>query len=170
MRLRDAAHESVPPRSLPVSARYRTITGTRGGEAEFRILGPLELVDEGRQVELAGGRQRALLALLLLHANEVVSSDRLIDGLWGERPPATASKVLQNAVSQLRRALGDGLIVTRAPGYLLQVEPDAIDAPLRIAGRGRQGGARCRPGRGRCTDPARRPGSLARRTAARVRL
>src|SRR5215212_1054132 len=128
MRLRDAAHESVPPRSLPVSARYRTITGTRGGEAEFRILGPLELVDEGRQVELAGGRQRALLALLLLHANEVVSSDRLIDGLWGERPPATASKVLQNAVSQLRRALGDGLIVTRAPGYLLQVEPDAIDA------------------------------------------
>jgi DNA-binding SARP family transcriptional activator/streptogramin lyase len=95
---------------------------------EFRILGPLELVEEGRQVELAGGRQRALLALLLLHANEVVSSDRLIDGLWGERPPATAPKVLQNAVSQLRRALGDGLIVTRAPGYLLRVEPDAIDA------------------------------------------
>jgi DNA-binding SARP family transcriptional activator len=95
---------------------------------EFRILGPMELVEEGRQVELAGGRQRALLALLLLHANEVVSTDRLIDGLWGERPPATAPKVLQNAVSQLRRALGDGLIVTRAPGYLLRVQPDAIDA------------------------------------------
>jgi predicted ATPase/DNA-binding SARP family transcriptional activator len=95
---------------------------------EFRILGPLELVEDGRRVELSGGRQRTLLALLLLHANEVVSVDRLIDGLWGARPPATAAKVLQNAVSQLRRSLGDNLIVTRAPGYLLQVEPDAIDA------------------------------------------
>lgn len=95
---------------------------------EFRILGPLELVEHGRSVELAGGRQRTLLALLLVHANEVVSSDRLIDGLWGEQPPATAAKVLQNAVSQLRRSLGDSLIVTRAPGYVLRIEPDAIDA------------------------------------------
>jgi DNA-binding SARP family transcriptional activator/DNA-binding beta-propeller fold protein YncE len=95
---------------------------------EFRILGPLELVEDGRPVALAGGRQRMLLALLLLHANEVVSNDRLIDGLWGERPPATATKVLQNAVSQLRRSLGDNLIVTRAPGYLLRVEPEAVDA------------------------------------------
>ena len=95
---------------------------------ELRILGPLELVENGRPVELAGGRQRALLALLLLQANEVVSTDRLIDGLWGEQPPATAPKVLQNAVSQVRRQLGDELIVTRAPGYLLRVEPDAIDA------------------------------------------
>jgi predicted ATPase/DNA-binding SARP family transcriptional activator len=98
------------------------------GRVEFRILGPLELVENGRSVELAGARQRTLLALLLLHANEVVSSDRLIDGLWGERPPATAAKVLQNAVSQLRRSLGDGVVVTRAPGYLLQVDPDAVDA------------------------------------------
>ncbi len=95
---------------------------------EFRILGPLEVLEDGRPVELAGGRQRTLLALLLLHANEVVSNDRLIDGLWGERPPATAAKVLQNAVSHLRRSLGDHLIVTRAPGYLLQVGPEAIDA------------------------------------------
>lgn len=95
---------------------------------EFRILGTLELSEDGRPVELAGGRQRMLLALLLLHANEVVSTDRLIDGLWGERPPATAAKVLQNAVSQLRRALGESLIVTRAPGYMLRVEPAAIDA------------------------------------------
>ncbi len=95
---------------------------------EFRILGPLEVLEDGRPVELAGRRQRAVLALLLLHANEVVSSDRLIDGLWGERPPATAAKVLQNAVSQLRRSLGENVIVTRAPGYLLHVEPDAIDA------------------------------------------
>lgn len=95
---------------------------------EFRILGPFELVEDGHPVEVAGGRQRTLLALLLVHANEVVSTDRLIDGLWGERPPATAPKVLQNAVSQLRRSLGDELIVTRAPGYVLRVDPDAIDA------------------------------------------
>jgi YVTN family beta-propeller protein len=95
---------------------------------EFRILGPFELVEDGRPVEIAGRRQRALLAHLLLHTNEVVSSDRLIDGLWGERPPATAPKVLQNAVSQLRRSLGDELIVTRAPGYVLRVDPNAIDS------------------------------------------
>jgi YVTN family beta-propeller protein len=95
---------------------------------EFRILGPFELVEDGRPVEIAGRRQRALLAHLLLHTNEVVSSDRLIDGLWGERPPATAPKVLQNAVSQLRRSLGDELIVTRAPGYVLRVDPTAIDS------------------------------------------
>jgi DNA-binding SARP family transcriptional activator len=95
---------------------------------EFRILGPLELVENGRQLELAGSRQRKLLAVLLVHAGEVVSTDRLIDGLWGERPPASAGKVLQNAVSQLRRSLGDDLIVTRAPGYALHVEPEAIDA------------------------------------------
>lgn len=61
---------------------------------EFGILGPLELVHDGRQVELAGGRQRKLLALLLVHSGEVVSADRLIDGLWGERAPASAAKVL----------------------------------------------------------------------------
>ena len=99
-----------------------------GGRVEFRILGPLELVEDGRPVEVAGSRQRTVLALLLVQANEVVSTDRLIDGLWGERPPATAPKVLQNAVSQLRRSLGDDLIVTRGRGYLLRVEPDAIDA------------------------------------------
>ncbi|HET8653878.1 MAG TPA: BTAD domain-containing putative transcriptional regulator [Gaiellaceae bacterium] len=95
---------------------------------EFRVLGALEIEENGRPIEVSGRRQRALLALLLLQANEVVSSDRLIDGLWGEQPPATAPKVLQNAVSQVRRQLGDELIVTRAPGYLLRVEPDAIDA------------------------------------------
>jgi DNA-binding SARP family transcriptional activator len=72
---------------------------------EFRILGPLELVEDGRQVALAGGRQRKVLVPLLVHAGEVVSTDRLIDGLWGERPPASAAKVLQNAISQLRRSL-----------------------------------------------------------------
>jgi DNA-binding response OmpR family regulator len=65
---------------------------------EFRILGSLEAVDQGRPLVLGGPRQRALLAILLLHHGEVVSSDRLIDELWGERPPATAAKTLQGYV------------------------------------------------------------------------
>ena len=69
---------------------------------EFRILGPLEALDEGRDVALAGSKRRALLALLLVHANETVSIERLIDELWGESPPATAAKTLQAHVSRLR--------------------------------------------------------------------
>ena len=74
---------------------------------DFRILGPLEVVADGRVVRLNAAKPRALLAILLLHANEPVSSDRLIDDLWAGRPPATAAKVLQTYVSQLRKALGD---------------------------------------------------------------
>ena len=79
---------------------------------EFRILGPLEVLDEGRVVALGGSKQRALLALLLLHANQTLTPDRLIDELWGERPPATAAKTLQAHVSRLRKALAadDGAV------------------------------------------------------------
>ena len=73
---------------------------------EFGILGPLELSDEDGIVEVGGSKQRALLAILLLHANTVVSSDRLIDELWGEAPPASRRTALQVRVSQLRKALG----------------------------------------------------------------
>ena len=73
----------------------------------FGILGPLEVVDQERPVVLGGPKQRALLAILLLRRGEAVSSDRLIDQLWGERPPATAAKTLQGYVSHLRKALGD---------------------------------------------------------------
>ena len=78
---------------------------------EFRILGPLEVQANGHRVPLGGRKQRALLAVLLLNANEVVSRDRLIDALWGERPPLTASHTLDAYVSRLRKALasyGDG--------------------------------------------------------------
>jgi predicted ATPase/DNA-binding SARP family transcriptional activator len=85
----------------------------------FRILGPLEAWEDGRELPLGRGRQRALLALLLLHANEVISSDRLVDELWAGRPPASAQKVIQKYVSQLRRALPDGTIATTGAGYLL---------------------------------------------------
>jgi DNA-binding SARP family transcriptional activator len=90
-----------------------------------RVLGPLEVWDDGRELPLGSGRQRALFVLLLLHADEVVSRDRLIDELWGERPPASAAKVLQGYVSQLRRRLPPDTIVTRGSGYLLRgVETD----------------------------------------------
>jgi DNA-binding SARP family transcriptional activator len=96
---------------------------------EFRILGPLEVADGDMLVELGGARQRALLAVLLLHANEVVSSDRLIDEVWGERSPDSGRTALQVRVSQLRKALGPGgaLIVTRAPGYAVRLQREQLD-------------------------------------------
>src|SRR5215203_665172 len=72
---------------------------------EFRLLGPLEVVERDRALSLGAGKQRALLAILLLNANEVVSTDRLQDELWGETPPETAGKALQVHVSQLRKVL-----------------------------------------------------------------
>src|SRR5262245_39047825 len=95
---------------------------------QFRILGPLEVADGHGAISFDAPKQRTLLAVLLLHANEVVSSERLIDELWGESPPATATKVVQTYVSQLRKALGPGAIVTRPPGYMLQIENGALDA------------------------------------------
>jgi DNA-binding SARP family transcriptional activator len=94
---------------------------------EFRLLGPLEVLADDRALQLAGGKQRALLALLLLHPNETVSADRLIDELWGDSPPASAAKIVQVYVSQLRKALGDGVLLTRAPGYLLKVDAEKLD-------------------------------------------
>jgi DNA-binding SARP family transcriptional activator len=93
----------------------------------FRILGPLEIVDDETPLELVGQRQRALLIALLLRPNEVVSTDRLIDDLWGEEAPKTATASLHNAVGQLRRIVGDAL-ATRAPGYVLRIESDQVDA------------------------------------------
>jgi DNA-binding SARP family transcriptional activator len=75
---------------------------------DFRLLGPLEVFDGERAVVIGSGKRRSLLALLLLHGNEVVSADRLIDGLWGESPPPTAAKGLQVYVSQLRKELHNG--------------------------------------------------------------
>ncbi len=94
---------------------------------EFRILGPLEVLDDGRSVGLGGQKQRALLALLLLDAGRVVSVDRIVDALWGERPPRTAPTSLQNFVSHLRKALGADVVVTRPPGYLLRIGPEQLD-------------------------------------------
>jgi len=94
----------------------------------YRVLGPLQVERDGAPVEIAGQRQRAVLSLLLLHANRLVPVDVLVDDLWGEHPPPTATTSLQNAISQLRKALGTDAIDTTASGYLLHVEPGALDA------------------------------------------
>jgi DNA-binding SARP family transcriptional activator/tetratricopeptide (TPR) repeat protein len=94
---------------------------------EFRILGPLEVLADERPIPLGGQKQRALLALLLLEANRVVSNDRLIDALWEGEPTETAGKALQVYVSQLRKLLGKERLQTQAPGYLLRVGADELD-------------------------------------------
>jgi YVTN family beta-propeller protein len=95
---------------------------------EFRILGPLEVQDNGRLAPLGGTRQRAVLAILLLHRGEVVSVDRLVDELWGERSPGTANKTVQVYISRLRKELGHDTVLTRGGGYALEIEPDQLDA------------------------------------------
>jgi YVTN family beta-propeller protein len=94
---------------------------------EFRVLGELEVLAGDRPLELGGAKQRSVLSMLVLQAGNVVSTDTLIDGLWGERPPATAAKSLQVYVSRLRKALGENAIVTRPPGYLLDATPEQVD-------------------------------------------
>ncbi len=97
-------------------------------DLDFRILGPLELLRDGHAVELGPRSQRGLLATLLLHANEVVSRERLIDEIWGEAPPASAANMIQVYVSRLRKVLGPGLLLTQPPGYVLQVDEEQVDA------------------------------------------
>ena len=95
---------------------------------EFRILGPLEVLSDGRTLDLGGQKQRALLAMLLVEANRVVSNGRLIDALWEDEPPGTAQKALQVYVSQLRKVLSRDVLVTQAPGYALHVGSGELDA------------------------------------------
>ena len=103
---------------------------------EFRILGPFKAVEDGRTVPNASSRQRALLALLVLHANEPLSADRIVDELWGDSPPGSGAKAVAFHVSRLRRALatqpgcnnGRPILATTPAGYVLRTEPDAIDA------------------------------------------
>ena len=95
---------------------------------EFRILGPLEVSDETGHVALGGPRQRGLLVILLLEAGRVVPTERLVDLLWGEGAPKTATASLQNSVGRLRRALGADVLETRPPGYLLRTDGMRVDA------------------------------------------
>jgi predicted ATPase/DNA-binding SARP family transcriptional activator len=124
---------------------------------DYRILGPIEVRDDDRVLPLGAGQQRALLALLLLRANETVSRDRLIHDLWGEHPPNTAKKALQGHVSTLRKLLetdrargaGGRVILTRGSGYELQLEREQLDLARfeRLRSEGRGALAQGEPGR-----------------------
>ncbi len=94
----------------------------------FAILGPIDLSVEGRPVPLAGPKQRALLAFLLLHANQVVSRDRLVDALWGESPPPSASESLDAYIYRLRKLIGRDRLARSGSGYVLSVEAGELDA------------------------------------------
>jgi predicted ATPase/DNA-binding SARP family transcriptional activator len=119
-----------------------TVASKDWRDVDFGILGPLAVTDRGREPAIASGKQRALLAILLLHANEVVSSDRLIEELWGEHPPASAAKSLHVHVSRLRKALGgrEGPIITGPNGYSIRVARGQLDLErfTRLAEDGRQ--------------------------------
>ena len=123
-------------------------------DLEFRLLGPLEVSTAAVPVGIGGPKERALLAILLLHANEVVSTDRLVEDLWRGSPPAAAENLVQTYVSHLRRALEpDGprqprLIITRRPGYVLTVEGERVDLQRaeRLARQGRRALSEGRPG------------------------
>src|SRR6266542_5720063 len=95
--------------------------------AQFSLLGPLAVTRDGEPIALGGQKRRALLAVLLLEANQVVSRDRLIDALWGEDPPETARNTIQVYVSQLRTLLPEGALETAPPGYRLVVDPETVD-------------------------------------------
>src|SRR5581483_7021251 len=99
---------------------------------QFRILGPLEVWRDGEVLSVGGERQRALLALMLVHANELLGSDRLVDALSGEQRTEATVNALRVAISRLRRALGAGageqVLLTRPGGYVLQIEPRQLDA------------------------------------------
>jgi DNA-binding SARP family transcriptional activator/ABC-type branched-subunit amino acid transport system substrate-binding protein len=122
---------------------------------EFRILGPLDVVENGRHLDVGGPKQRALLAALLLRANEVVSQDALVDDIWGESPPARAAKTLQAYVSRLRKALAEAdgaartapTLETHGHGYVLRIASESLDATVfqRLLEEGRQALARDDP-------------------------
>ena len=97
---------------------------------QIRVLGPVDIEVDGQSLQLGGPKQRAVLALLALNANATVSVDRLIEGLWGEDQPATAPKMVQLYVSQLRKLVGENgaEIVTHGRGYELRIDPDMVDA------------------------------------------
>src|SRR3982750_257870 len=103
---------------------------------ELRLLGPLEVRDAGGPLALGGLQQRAVLAMLALHLNELVSTDVLVDGLWGDQPPASATNIVQGYISRLRKILQGGdtadprdaaTLLRREPGYLLELNPQQVD-------------------------------------------
>ena len=106
---------------------------------EFRLLGPLEVVDGTEPVALGGRKARALLGRLVLDVNRTVSVQRLVDDLWGDDAPESAAKMVQIHVSQLRKVLPEAVLLTRPPGYVVEIDPEAVDVTrfVRLRGEGR---------------------------------
>jgi YVTN family beta-propeller protein len=129
--LLEAADEKnlVPPTIPRCCCRKLAITlqTCSPGRVEFTLLGPVAAGSNGKQLALGGPRQRALLALLLLRANEIVSRDRLVEGLWGERAPEGARRSLDSYVSRLRAVLDSDRIVRQPPGYVIRVDEGELD-------------------------------------------
>jgi DNA-binding SARP family transcriptional activator/class 3 adenylate cyclase len=121
-RLHQLVASGLPDEFTPVPSEKVSTQGPR-----FRLLGPTEVDGDGAPLSLGGQKQKTVIAVLLLHAGQAVSVDRLIEALWANDPPRTAVTSLQNFVSQLRRSLGTDTLVRRAPGYMLRVEPDQLD-------------------------------------------
>ena len=147
---------------------------------DFRLLGPVQVVVDGEPVPLGAPKQRALLAELLLHRGEVVTRTHLVDALWDEGAPETATSALQVYVHGLRRALGSERIETQGSGYRIRVEPDELDverfetlldraARALADGSPRSRGERARPGAGALARARRSPISAASRPSARAR-
>jgi basic membrane lipoprotein Med (substrate-binding protein (PBP1-ABC) superfamily)/DNA-binding SARP family transcriptional activator len=114
------------------SARAGRVARTGEGSVDFAILGSIEATADGRPLDLGPPKERAVLAALLLHPNEIVATDRLVGYVWGDAPPRTAAHSIQIYVSDLRKRFGQAgapaVITTRAPGYVLHAEPDTVDA------------------------------------------
>src|SRR5438034_4714096 len=118
---------------------------------DFRLLGPLEVLAGNAPVQVAAGKQRALLALLLLNANRTVSSEQIVDALWGDGVPGSAPKMVQIHVSQLRKALPEPRLHTRPPGYVLEASDEELDLARfeRLVADARQALASSDPGKAR---------------------
>jgi DNA-binding SARP family transcriptional activator/pimeloyl-ACP methyl ester carboxylesterase len=116
-----------PAGSRPVNVRGRRVSVTAMREMDYRILGPLEVRDGDRDVRLRGGKERALLALLLVNLNRTLALDRIVDSLWGEDVPESAQKMVQVYVSRLRKTLPPETIRTRPPGYALVLRQEQLD-------------------------------------------
>jgi DNA-binding winged helix-turn-helix (wHTH) protein len=124
-RLQAGSRIASGPLSFPWDSRWGVC---KVPVVEFKVLGPLQVMREVAAVEPGSPKQRALLIDLLVHHGQVVSRDQLIEDLWAGSPPGTGLGVLQNYVSQLRKAIGPRLLATRGQGYALDIDPEALNS------------------------------------------
>ena len=116
------------PEEQELTAAGTFSTAASDDAMEFRILGLLEVVLDGRALELRASKVRALLGMLLISPNQAVAAERLAEGLWGDDKPDSAVNTLQGYMSQLRKALGGDRIHTRSPGYVVHVPWSGVEA------------------------------------------